>query len=148
LGRFRFHRGIVVASTFPVEFIVKGTPVSFQNPRPEARNEWKARVNEACSARLPPGYTLSAARIAVTLYYFPIAPMQGDVDNIVKLVLDAMCGQIYVDDSQIDRIVVQRFEPGNYFGFASPSPILEDALEQAEPVLYVRLSEDPLEDLK
>ena len=73
--------------------------------------------------------------------------MQGDVDNIVKLVLDALCEQIYVDDSQVDRIVVQRFDRGNYFGFASPSAMLEEALKQPESVLYVRLSEDPFEDL-
>lgn len=126
---------------FPVEFIVKGTPVSFQNPRPEARNEWKGRVKAASLAKLPTGRSPSTARMAVTLYYFPSEPMQGDVDNIVKLVLDALCEQIYVDDSQIDRIVVQRFDPGNYFAFASPSAMIEDALEQLESVLYVRLSE-------
>ena len=73
--------------------------------------------------------------------------MQGDVDNIVKLVLDALCEHIYVDDTQVDRIVVQRFDPGNYFGFASPSVTLEEALERPESVLYVRLSHDPFEDL-
>ena len=73
--------------------------------------------------------------------------MQGDVDNIVKLILDALCEHIYVDDSQVDRIVVQRFEPGNFIGFVSPSATLEEALKQPESVLYVRLSDDPFEDL-
>jgi hypothetical protein len=73
--------------------------------------------------------------------------MQGDVDNIVKLVLDALCEHIYVDDAQVDRIVVQRFEPGNVFGFVSPSPTLEETLERPASVLYVRLSDDPFEDL-
>lgn len=83
----------------------------------------------------------------MTLYYFPSAPMQGDVDNIVKLVLDALCGHMYVDDSQVDRIVVQRFQPGSLFSFASPSATLEEALERPDSVLYVRLSDDPFEDL-
>jgi Holliday junction resolvase RusA-like endonuclease len=133
---------------FPIEFIVEGTPVSFQHRRAEARNEWKACVKAASSMRLSAGYDASKARIAATLYYFPSEPMQGDVDNIVKLVLDALCEHIYVDDSQVDRIVVQRFEPGKVFGFAAPSTILEEALERPGSVLYVRLSDDPFEDLE
>jgi Holliday junction resolvase RusA-like endonuclease len=132
---------------FPVEFTVVGTPVSFQHRRSAARNEWKARVKTASSVRLPRDPSASEARIAVTLYYFPSEPMQGDVDNIVKLVLDALCDHIYVDDNQVDRIVVQRFDPGDLFGFASPSAMLEETLKQPKSVLYVRLSDDPLEDL-
>jgi len=73
--------------------------------------------------------------------------MQGDLDNIVKLVLDALAHHIYVDDSQVDRIVVQRFEPGNVFPFASPTATLEDALNRPKPLLYVRITDDPFEDL-
>ena len=132
---------------FPIEFLVEGTPVSFQRGRAEARNEWKERVKAASSTVLPHGYHASEGRISVTLFYFPDAPMQGDVDNIIKLVLDALCQHIYVDDSQVDRIVVQRFEPGSVFGFGSPSAMLEEALKRQGPVLYVRLSDNPFEDL-
>jgi crossover junction endodeoxyribonuclease RusA len=132
---------------FPIEFMVEGTPVSFQHRRSEARNEWKARVKEASLIGLPHEFGASRARIAVTLYYFPSEPMQGDVDNIVKLVLDALCDHIYVDDSQVDRIEVQRFDPGHLFGFVSPSARLEETLRQPQSVLCVRLSDDPFEDL-
>jgi len=83
----------------------------------------------------------------VTLFYFPAEPRQGDVDNIVKLVLDALCKHVYIDDAQVERVVVQKFEPGNVFPFSSPSSGLEMALRRAKPVLYVRLSNDPFEDL-
>ena len=132
---------------FPIEFLVEGTPVSFQSRRPESKNEWKARVKAASSICLPAGHSPSNARIAATLYYFPSEPMQGDVDNIVKLVLDALCNHLYDDDAQVDRIVVQRFGPGNVFGFVSPSPTLEEALRHQGSVLYMRLSDDPFEDL-
>jgi crossover junction endodeoxyribonuclease RusA len=132
---------------FPVEFLVEGTPVSFQHRRAEARNEWKARVKAASSRELPDRPSASNSRIAVTLYYFSSEPMQGDVDNIVKLVLDALCEHVYVDDSQVDRIVVQRFEPGNFFAFASPSATLEKTLKRPVSVLYVRLSDELFEDL-
>ncbi len=73
--------------------------------------------------------------------------MQGDIDNIVKPVLDALERHIYIDDRQVQRVLVQKFEPGSVFSFTRPSPILENALEQSKPALYIRLSDDPFEDL-
>ena len=101
--------------TFPVEFLVLGTPVSLQAKRAESREEWKGRVKAASSAALPKPHFASDNRIAVTLYYFPSEPVQGDIDNIVKLVLDALCKHVYIDDHQVERVVVQKFEPGNLF---------------------------------
>ena len=73
--------------------------------------------------------------------------MQGDIDNIVKPVLDALERHIYIDDRQVQRVLVQKFEPGSVFSFTRPSPILGNALEQSKPALYIRLSDDPFEDL-
>lgn len=81
------------------------------------------------------------------LYYFPADPMAGDVDNIVKLTLDALIPNIYVDDDLIDRVLVQRFEPDARFSFAEPSTKLVEAMASDGPVLYVRISEAPLKDL-
>jgi crossover junction endodeoxyribonuclease RusA len=132
---------------FPLEFLVEGTPVSHQAKRPESRANWRARVKEASRAVLPEGHWATRGRIAATLFYFPAAAAPGDIDNIVKPILDALGRHIYIDDSQIERIVVQKFEPGNVFPFSSPSPTLENALNGAKPILYVRLSGDPFEDL-
>jgi crossover junction endodeoxyribonuclease RusA len=85
--------------------------------------------------------------MSATLFYFPAVEMAGDIDNIVKPVLDALGKHIYVDDRQVHRVLVQKFEPGNVFGFGAPSPVLQDALGRAKPILYVRLSDDPFEDL-
>jgi crossover junction endodeoxyribonuclease RusA len=116
---------------FPIEFVVDGTPVSSQAKRPESRNEWKDRVRATSRTALLEGHWASEDRIAVTLFYFPAARVQLDVDNIVKLVLDALCKHIYMDDAQVERVVVQKFEPGN----VSPSTGLEVALNRAKPVL-------------
>jgi crossover junction endodeoxyribonuclease RusA len=136
-----------VELAFPLEFVVSGTPVSFQAARAESKAEWKLRVRDASRQALPEDYFASEGRIAVTLFYFPAAAMQGDLDNIVKLVLDALSAHIYVDDGQVERILVQRFEPGNVFEFASPTAALADALSRQKPVLYVRISDRPFEEL-
>jgi crossover junction endodeoxyribonuclease RusA len=133
--------------SFPVEFIVDGTPVSSGAKRPETKKEWKDRVKAASRTALPEGHWACGGRIAGTLFYFPDERVQGDVDNIVKLVLDALCRHVYIDDAQVERVLVQKFEPGNVFPFSSPSGGLEQALRSRKPVLYVHLSDDPFEDL-
>ena len=85
--------------------------------------------------------------MSVTLYYLPAEPMQGDIDNIVKLVLDALNRHIYLDDNQVERVVVQKFEPGNVFSFSQPTGVFVQALNEDTPVLYVRISNNPFEEL-
>jgi hypothetical protein len=136
-----------VTPDFPLEFFVPGTPVSSQSDNPKARSEWKERVKAASSANLDPSFWSTLSQLSVTMYYFPAAPMQGDVDNIVKLVLDGMCQHIYVDDHQVERVAAHRFEPGRIFPFSAPSATLTAAILSEKPVLYVRVSDDPVEDL-
>ncbi|MBK1662041.1 RusA family crossover junction endodeoxyribonuclease [Paracraurococcus ruber] len=132
---------------FPLEFLVLGTPVSLQAKRPAARDAWKTRVKDASRAALPEGHFATTGPVTVTLYYFPDAEMQGDIDNIVKPILDALCQHVYNDDRQVERILVQKFEPGRIFQFKRPSSVLADALGSEKPLLYVRLGDDPAEGL-
>lgn len=133
---------------FPVEFLVEGAPVSFQAKRAASRLEWRERVRSASLRALPDGHFATNGRIAVTLYYFPAAEMGGDIDNIVKPILDALSRHVYMDDRQVERVVVQKFEPGEVFDFAEPSAALAVALTRQRPILHVRLTDDPFEELK
>jgi crossover junction endodeoxyribonuclease RusA len=130
---------------FPIEFLVHGTPVSLQAKRAESRTEWKERVKSASSTTIPDPHFASDGPISVTLYYLPDEPMQGDLDNIVKPILDALSRHIYLDDRQVERIVVQKFEPGSQYQFNEPGQALVKALEGDKPVLYIRISNDPTE---
>lgn len=133
---------------FPIEFLVSGTPVSLSSQNPKAREQWKDRVKNASSRALPDPHFASIERLAVTIYYFPAEPMQGDVDNIVKLILDGMCRHVFVDDRQVERVVVQKFEPGRIFSFAKPTPLMIEAINGPKPILYIRVSTDPFEELR
>ncbi len=132
---------------FPLEFLVEGTPVSLQTKRAEAKTEWQVRVRNASRAVLPDGHWATRGRVAATLFYFPDTAMEGDIDNIVNPILDPLGNHIYIDDSQVERVVVQKFEPGNVFPFTAPTTTLEAALTGPKPLLYVRLSDDPFEEL-
>jgi hypothetical protein len=70
---------------FPLEFVVRGTPVSFQAARAKSKEAWKKRVKEASYDALPEGHFSTEASISITLFYFPSTEMQGDIDNIVNL---------------------------------------------------------------
>ncbi|MBF0372756.1 MAG: RusA family crossover junction endodeoxyribonuclease [Alphaproteobacteria bacterium] len=132
---------------FPLEFLVPGTPVSHQARRTASIVEWKSRVRKASSDPLPEGHFSTENPVAVTLYYFPQTEMMGDVDNIVKPILDALSRHIYSDDKQVERILIQKFEPGKVFQFSSPSCVLSEALQGDKPLLYVRLTDDLTEGL-
>jgi crossover junction endodeoxyribonuclease RusA len=133
---------------FPIEFLVSGTPVSLSSQNANAREQWKDRVKNASSRALPDPHFASTDRLAVTIYYFPAEPMQGDVDNIVKLILDGMCRHVFVDDQQVERVVVQKFEPGSIFSFTKPTPLMIEAINGPKPILYIRVSNDPFEELR
>jgi hypothetical protein len=74
--------------------------------------------------------------------------MQGDVDNIVKLILDGMDRHVFIDDRQIERVVVQKFEPERIFRFSEPTLPMIQAISGDKPILYVRVSNDPFEELR
>jgi hypothetical protein len=74
--------------------------------------------------------------------------MVGDVDNIVKLIIDAMSRHIFLDDNQVERIVVQKFERDRVFTFTDPSVTLAACILGPKPALYIRVSADPHEELR
>lgn len=125
----------------PLEFVVPGTAMSAQASS-ASKDAWKARIRAAARGALPEDHWMLTAPLAVTIYLFPDGPLAGDVDNRVKPILDAMTRFVYDDDRLIERIVVQKFEPGRVFPFQNPSASLLKALDADRPVLYVRLTDD------
>jgi hypothetical protein len=121
---------------FPLEWIVEGVPISQQAQNKEP---WKQAVRAAVKDLLPQNHFLTEAPLHVTIFYFPDADMEGDLDNIVKPILDALIGIVYVDDSQIDRLLVQRFEPGRLQAFEAPTASLAEAAVREGPRVYIRL---------
>ena len=62
---------------FPLEFVVEGTTVSLQAKRRESIDRWKSRIVEASRPVLPEGHFATEAPLAITLFYFPDAEMEG-----------------------------------------------------------------------
>jgi len=69
--------------------------------------------------------------------------MQGDLDNCTKPILDAMTRTLYLDDSLVERLVLQKFESGVPTEIkARASDTLLEALDASGPVVYVKVSDD------
>lgn len=122
---------------FPLEFIVEGVPVSAQAKRAASLTAWKAKVLGSAMSGLPAGHWATLRPVAVAILDFPDAAPAGDLDNIVKPILDALRPHIYLDDRQVERIWVQRFGPGTSPLFVGPSSLLLEALDRAKPLVYV-----------
>jgi len=82
-----------ISRPFPVEFLIRDTSRSHQSKNAKGKDLWKQRVGEVARAHvnaIRDFFVLDHRPLAATIFYFPSAEMQGDVDNIVKLNVDGM----------------------------------------------------------
>ncbi len=78
----------------------------------------------------------------MTIYHLATTEALIDLDNIAKPIMDALTRVVYFDDSQIDRLLIQRFEADDQDELANPSPEHADALLSGRPRIYIRLDDD------
>ncbi len=134
-----------ISLPFPIEFVIRDTPRSHQSKNAKGKESWKRRVGEVARAHvnaISDFFIIDHRPLAATIFYFPLAEMEGDVDNIVKLIVDGLLFVIYPDDQLIERVVVQKFEPGVEAVFRSLTPTLEQAIGTEPPVIYIRIDDD------
>lgn len=89
-----------------------------------------------------PGMGAAIEPVAAKIIYFATAEAVGDVDNIVKPILDALADIVYVDDGQVESVTVCKVEPEVIWLFSSESETLVTALGMEAPVVYVRIDAD------
>jgi len=134
-----------VSLPFPIEFLIRDTPRSHQSANTKGKERWKRKVGEIAGTHvktLKDFFFIDQRPLAATIFYFPPTVMTGDVDNIVKLIVDGMITIIYPNDQLLERIIVQKFEPGVESVFHSLTPTLERAVETDPPVIYIRIDDD------
>jgi Holliday junction resolvase RusA-like endonuclease len=96
-----------VSLPFPIEFMIRDTPRSHQSPNSKGKESWKLRVRDVANAHvrtLRDFYYIDYRPLAATIFYFPPGEMEGDVDNIVKLIVDGMATVLYPDDRLLEVI--------------------------------------------
>jgi crossover junction endodeoxyribonuclease RusA len=124
------------------EFVVEGPPVSSQARRRRHRDAWQATIVAAIRARWPEGTPLIASDIAVTIsHFFDAAP--ADVDNIPKLILDALKGVVLTDDQHVSDLIVQRRPLAGPYIVMTASPELSRGVALGREFLHVAISTPP-----
>lgn len=94
---------------------------------------------DAARKQLDEGHFASTDPIAITIFYFTESRMIGDIDNIAKPIFDALCRLIYLDDQQVERLVIQKFEQGRSIPNFDPTRALLEVLEGPRQVVYIRV---------
>lgn len=123
----------------PLELLILGYPVSHQTKRPKALEAWKLDVHNQARQQMEEGHFALQQLLVATVYFFPQAELEPDLDNAVKPVLDGLSACVFIDDKQIERLVVQRFEPGRPIPLLEDSARLDEATASTEPIIYIRL---------
>lgn len=126
----------------PFSFTVRGKAVSRQADE-RSRSRWVEAIKTAIEGRLSPDRWLLEESLSVTIYLFPQTTISGDIDNLAKVILDALVSTVYTDDGLVERLWVQKFGPDVTITLpTAPDPMLVEAVVSAEPVVYVRISQD------
>jgi crossover junction endodeoxyribonuclease RusA len=123
----------------PIELVIRGYPISHQTKRKGALEDWRLDVRKQARAQMDEGHFAIQRLLIATIYFFPQTKLEPDLDNAVKPVLDGLSQCVYLDDVQIERLVIQRFEPGRLIPLFDDSPRFDDAVASVEPIIYIRL---------
>ncbi|MEA2882320.1 MAG: crossover junction endodeoxyribonuclease RusA [Bradyrhizobium sp.] len=126
---------------FPLELQLEAVPLSLR-ASPASREAWKEQIRMAINEILDPGGWATKSPVSITIFYFPDGPMNGDIDNIVKPILDALMPRIYVNDSQVERVWVQKFESDKSFRIDNPTVRLAAAIDAEPPIVYIRIDNE------
>ncbi|MEL6381171.1 MAG: RusA family crossover junction endodeoxyribonuclease [Cyanobacteria bacterium J06626_18] len=127
----------------PFDFVIIGKPVPHRAKDKQALNAWRERVRTTAQyywEDVPP----LTDKLSVKITHFYDAPPGNvgeylDSERIIKPVLDAMNGVIYVDDYQIVDLDNRRRNLNGSFRVKGMSPALADGFCKGEEFLHVKV---------
>lgn len=90
-----------------ISFCITGRPKSSQSSR---RDKYQAKIRDKAIEVLGEDYIIPDARFYVRIIWSHSIPVQGDIDNIIKPILDSMNGVVFTDDRDVIRVMSQRVD--------------------------------------
>lgn len=124
----------------PIEFHLQGVPVSSQGS-PEGKAAWKNRIEQAVKAVLQEGHWLISRPLSLEILLLLDDDIQGDLDNMIKPIQDAMNRVVYEDDHQFQDVRIAKYLPNRIMQLTSVSTTLASALAQDRPSVYIKIDE-------
>ena len=124
------------------EFIIDGPPVSQQARRREKLRNWRAYVRQEAEKYWSTENKIFKNYVMVEINYF-YEDVALDIDNIIKPILDAIIGLVYLDDDQITDIIVRKRNVLTSFKTGSTSSVLTEGFIRKKEFLYVVVTLSP-----
>ena len=122
-----------------IEIVLRATPVSQQARRRENLQAWKDRIASAARKASRSQFLSTSWGLSVTIvHYFESTTI--DVDNLPKPILDAMKGVFYLDDGQIQELIVQRHSLSEEFSIETASNVIRAELDRGGEFVYIRVT--------
>ena len=120
-------------------FAVIGSPVS-QQSSPRSKQQYQTAVAKAASNSVV-NTIKGDERIKIEIDWFSEGSQnKPDVDNIIKPILDALKGIVFVDDNQVDSIVARKHDILRVTRFIEePLSIIEPLLNGHKEYVFVRI---------
>lgn len=89
--------------------IVSRRPVSGQTKSPKSRENYKIELGNLARAAFTLAEPLSGDLYARIIWFYK-GKIEGDIDNIIKPILDSIRGIVYYDDDIVVKCVSERFD--------------------------------------
>lgn len=126
----------------PFEFVIEDTPKS-QQAESFSKNKWRAKVlNEALKLWVV-GDKPTTEKVQITIMHFYKFIATPDIDNILKPIIDALKGLVYVDDNQVTDIIGRKRDVLEQFSVDNASPLLRRSLTKSVEFVYVKVEIAP-----
>ena len=126
-----------------LDFTIAGVPISAQTKSPKARRNWRNRIRATARAESASESSIVADEVSIVILYFYEGDTDIDVDNVPKLILDALSSIVYLDDMQVSQVITRKTRLAGGLVIDSPSPSLAAALDVGGDFVYVRVDGPP-----
>lgn len=126
--------------------VVFGTPVSFQSKNSARKKAWQQAVVKAVAAvgTAPGAPVTHEVEVRITHFCDGFDPNNDpDVDNIIKLIQDALCSVIFVDDSQVVDTSARRRDINGAYKIKGVSPHVALALSSGDEFVWIEVGTGP-----
>jgi Holliday junction resolvase RusA-like endonuclease len=127
-----------LVNLLPFEFVINHKPVSLQTKKRNKLQEWKSLVRREVE-RLWAFSPIEEQELHVVIVHLS-DDSPADVDNIIKPILDALVGLVYVDDILIADVESHRRYLSDKIEVTNLPLLLQSAVLANEECIYVKIA--------
>jgi Holliday junction resolvase RusA-like endonuclease len=122
------------------DFTVAGVP---RVPKAHSKEAWKAQVAHAARDAWGVAAPVAAGDISIAIIYFYRTATNIDVDNIAKVIIDALKGIVLADDSIVTQAILRKTDQAETAEIDASTGVLERHFGVTKDFVYVVVADGP-----